>query len=107
MQPGELDKRIGFRLKDRTPDGGGGYEVALTVVADVWAKIVPLSTREKQAAMQAASQAEYEVFIRTRQDIHADMIVIYREVEFEIVDIPLPDPRQPFMSLKIAKAKMG
>lgn len=40
MQAGRLDKRINIRMKERTPDGQGGFNDTWPVIATVWGEML-------------------------------------------------------------------
>lgn len=107
MQPGDLKHTIMLRRTILTPDGGGGFTTAADDLVPLWAKVEPLNAREKLAAMQTDIAAEYKVTIRTRTDLIGEMQVMWSGIEFEIVDLPIADPREPFMTFRISKLKKG
>lgn len=49
------------------------------IVAEVWAAIEPLSTRESFAAQQAQSTASHRITMRYRAGIDGSMRVVYRD----------------------------
>mgnify|MGYP001069224430 CR=1 FL=1 len=66
IDPGELDQRINIEEEVATPDGMGGTTTAWNLVAAVWAKVRPLTGKERTAASQVESPATYAVIIRNR-----------------------------------------
>ena len=46
MRIGELRKQVTVQAEGQTPDGAGGYTLAWTNVATVWAEIKPVTGRE-------------------------------------------------------------
>lgn len=68
-QPGELDRLLSLRRPVRTPDGMGGATVTYETVARLWAKVRPMSGRERFAAAQIQAESTYVITIRRRSDI--------------------------------------
>jgi SPP1 family predicted phage head-tail adaptor len=71
MAAGELDQRITLQSLALVSDGGGGSTETWSNVAILWAKVVPMSGRERLHADQLESPANYRVTIRRRTDITA------------------------------------
>lgn len=76
MDPGALDQRVTLQRRGQVPDGGGGGAVVWADVATLWARVLPISGRERVQARQVESPAMYRVTIRPRADVtEADRFV--------------------------------
>jgi SPP1 family predicted phage head-tail adaptor len=79
MRVGDLRKQVTIEAETPTADGGGGYALAWTNVATMWAQIVPLSGSKPYIDGHLESHVTHRITIRWRSDIAvtADMRVIY------------------------------
>lgn len=103
---GELDERISImRMSEREPDGGGGWLPRRPVeVARVWAKVNPISGRERVEARQLTAPAMYRVTIRRRTDLTETDWIEWRGERMDIRFLPRVGSRTPYMTLD---AEMG
>lgn len=69
MDAGSLDQRVTLQSLSTTTDAGGGRVETWSAVAVLWAKVTPMSGRERLQADQLESPANYRVTIRRRTDI--------------------------------------
>ncbi|HHP1039350.1 TPA: phage head closure protein [Bacillus thuringiensis] len=88
MNPGKLDKRLIFQVKDgeaKSPDGDPmeGYKYAFTV----WGSFIFLKGRKYFEAAAANSEIQGEAEIRYRADVNADMKIKYKNVIYDIVSV--------------------
>ncbi len=86
MQIGKMNKRVALQQEQQTPDGAGGYTLAWTTLADVWANISPSSGREVSAAGRLEGQVTHKVTLRGRVDIQitTDMRLLYGTRAFNV-----------------------
>jgi len=86
MHIGNLRKQIVIQSEQQTPDGAGGYALAWTNVATVWAEISPVSGRELSAAGQLEGRVTHKMTTRWRGDlaITTDMRILYNARPFNI-----------------------
>lgn len=63
---GGLDDRVGLQSKQLTDDGAGGATESWTEFAEVWAKVEPMSGREREQADREEAHSNYVVTIRNR-----------------------------------------
>lgn len=73
IEIGDLRHRVRIERAVRLPDGGGGWVMSWTHVADVWAAIWPRSTGEDLTLDRVASRARHEVWMRHREGIVPEM----------------------------------
>lgn len=66
VDPGELDQRISIQTEQTTADGMGGTTTSWSTVATVWAKVRPLTGKEREQGLQVESPATYAVIMRNR-----------------------------------------
>ncbi|MBW3490786.1 phage head closure protein [Bacillus sp. FDAARGOS_1420] len=88
MNPGKLDKRLTFQVKDedaKSPDGDpiDGYKDSFTV----WGSFIFLKGRKYLEAAAANSEVQGETEIRFRADVNADMKIKYKNMTYDIVSV--------------------
>ena len=86
MKIGNLRKRIAIQAEQQTPDGAGGYDLAWTTLATVWAEISPASGNEVYAAGHLEGHVTHKVTLRWRSDlsITTDMRLVTNNRAFNI-----------------------
>ena len=105
ISPGDLDQRVTIRRQFRIPDGGGGYEESWTDLAPPrWAKVKPLSGRERDVANQTESPRNYRVTMR-RDSVTATIteadILVWRERDMNIRFIADAGPRPLYLTFDV------
>jgi len=101
-QPGDLDQRVVFQAKTRTPDGGGGFVDTWSNIGatpEVWAKVWPVSGRERVEGQQIESPTMYRFRIRNRSDLTTAMRVVWRGRAHNIRFIADPGPRALYLDI--------
>lgn len=83
-QAGELDQLITIRREVRVPDGMGGSKLEWRDVAEVWAKVRPMSGRERLAAGQVEASANYLVVIYAGPAVLAKDIIVWDGKELNV-----------------------
>lgn len=78
MRPGALDQRVTIQSVTEADDGYGGRTRTWADVATVWARVVPVSGRERTEAMQVQSPALYRVTMRRRTDLTPDKRLVWQ-----------------------------
>ena len=63
-QPGELDQRVAIQARSQSDDGLGGGVTSWATVATRWAKVKPLSGRERRQGEQLEDSRDYRVTLR-------------------------------------------
>ncbi|MFD4853655.1 phage head closure protein [Bacillus mycoides] len=88
MNPGKLDKRLVFQIKDedaKGPDGEpiDGYKDSFTV----WGSFIFLKGRKYFEAAAANSEVQGETEIRYHDGMNADMKIKYKNTIYDIVSV--------------------
>ena len=69
---GKLRHRLAIQRRDRTADGGGGFDPPAWVnVTTVWGEVKPMSMREQFHTMKLETPVTHTVVIRYRPDVTA------------------------------------
>ncbi|MBY6265569.1 head-tail adaptor protein [Azospirillum sp. 412522] len=96
---GDLDQRIRIEAKTRVPDEGGGSAEAWTLVASVWAKVWPVSGRERAEARQVQAATLMRFKVRYRTGLDAGMRIVWQGKAHNIRFIADAGPREPFLTI--------
>ncbi|WP_434619201.1 phage head closure protein [Azospirillum sp. B2RO_4] len=96
---GDLDQRIQIEAKTRVPDEGGGSVEAWALVATVWAKVWPVSGRERAEARQVESATMMRFKVRHRDGLDAGMRIVWRGRTHNIRFIADAGRREAFMTI--------
>ncbi|WP_372400737.1 phage head closure protein (plasmid) [Azospirillum sp. HJ39] len=100
IRMGELDQRVTIQAETETPDGRGGYTKGWSAVATVWARVRPLSGRERQNAQQTEASVSYGVVIRRRTDVTTACRLIWNGKVMNIRFVGEAGTRDPWLSLE-------
>jgi SPP1 family predicted phage head-tail adaptor len=98
----ELDQRVTIRREVRTSDGMGGSTLSWTNLATVWAKVRPMSGREREHSDKVNAQSNYIIVIRYRSDLTESDILVWKDTEFNI-RFAKDTPRSRFLVLEAEK----
>lgn len=93
VDAGKLRHRLVILEPEEEQDSDTG-EITRTwaELATVWGAFEPLSTRERLSAGSVKDDTSVRMTIRFRDDVLAEMRVLFRERYYEIVGPPLADP---------------
>lgn len=69
--PGRLRQRLGLETASETPDGAGGATLSWSVVASLWAEVIPLKAGEREVGEGLADLVTHRIVIRHRSDVAA------------------------------------
>lgn len=100
---GELDQRITFQKRVKTPDNMGGYAfdwVNIDTLSNVWAHARPRSGTERAQFDQVNAEARYLFVVRNRQDIKEEYRIIWDGELFNIRYIPKPKTRALYLEIE-------
>lgn len=81
---GLLRHRVQLEQQVTMVSSFGESETVWTHVADVWARVEPLSAREFIAASQTQSKVSARIVIRYREDVKASMRILHRGKVYNI-----------------------
>lgn len=98
----DLRQRIQFQFLSRTADGQGGWnEVWAPLVADsdVWAKIKPVSAKERYFSQRIEENISHQIIIRWKEGLTSEMRILFENRIFQIHGIRRDDERRFFMTL--------
>lgn len=100
---GKMRERVTLQQESPTADGGGGYALAWTDIATVWAKVEPLSGREQIEASKLQGVVQYRIMIRYRSDVVPGMRLSWGGVYFNIRAVICEEERDRFLQLTCEK----
>lgn len=101
MRSGDLNERVEiWRMGERQRDEGGGWIPGEPArLATVWAKVSPISGRERVEARAVQATAMYRVTMRRRTDLTEADWLIWRGETMNIRFLPRVSGKTPFMTL--------
>lgn len=73
VDPGRLSARLELQEEVETADGAGGYVAEWTLVAEVWAEIVPLTGQRLERAGTGVADVTHQIIIRHRPGMRSGM----------------------------------
>lgn len=102
---GELKERVTIQSRTVNPDGGGGASETWSDVADVWARIEPVSVREIFYSHQIAVDATHKITIRYRADVKMDwrILRIRDDAKFKIVGLVDMENAHRYLELQVSE----
>lgn len=98
--PGELRSLIRLDKPSRTPDGAGGFSRAWVKHAACFARVRPLTGRERLATDRVEATAGYHITIRARADLDETMTIVWGERRHNIRFIKARDPRSLYLEIE-------
>lgn len=96
---GELDQRVKFLRETKTDDDMGGSLVTWPEIAEVWAKVRPMSGAEREHSDRLNAEANYLIVIRYRSDITESDVAEWKGVRFNI-RFSKDRPRSTFLEIE-------
>lgn len=87
MKAGKLDRRVQIKVKTSSRDSYGAEILTYSVLATVWAEVVPISGREYFAAAQFVPEATLKIRMRFREDFDETALISYDGVDYNILYI--------------------
>ncbi|MDX2027697.1 MAG: phage head closure protein [Alphaproteobacteria bacterium] len=101
MRIGELRKQVAIQAETPTADNAGGYALAWTTVATLWAEITPLDGREIYTAQHLEGRVTHRVTMRWRSGVTTDMRLVYSDRAFNIRAVMNVDERNRWLELLV------
>lgn len=92
-----LNEYIAVYRKSDTQDAYGTISATRTLVAEMYAKVRPLSGSERNRTDQREDYADYRFFVHHRTDLAADDILVWGGVDYNITFIAENGPKEPYM----------
>jgi SPP1 family predicted phage head-tail adaptor len=96
---GELRHRVRLQALALASDGGGGYTESWSDLAEIWARVRPLTGVELTLGEQRQHRVTHEVIIRYRPGIQPGQRLIYDGRALYILGIVNADERNAFLAL--------
>jgi SPP1 family predicted phage head-tail adaptor len=100
---GELDERVTFMRRDETKNAYGTLVPVDTEIATVWAKVRPMSGRERDRSQQTEARSNYVVRAHNSpaiREVTAGDFVLWRDAEMNIRFIRDAGPRPLFIEFE-------
>lgn len=88
IEPGQLRHHGEFQRLGPTKDALGQFVEDWQTITEAWARIRPLTSRERSLQMQAGADVTYEIMTRYIEGIRASDRFLYRGRHFELVGEP-------------------
>ena len=96
---GKLRSQVTLQTNTQTRDAGGGYADSWAGTATLWARIEPLSGRERLAAQQIEDTVTHRVTIRYRSGVSAQQRIAFGVRVFNIRAVLDVDERNEWLEL--------
>lgn len=103
---GELRHRITFQSLSLTGDGQGGSLTSWTNFKTVWAKLKPISGRERNFAQRIEDVYTHEITIRKLDGITTTMRISFQNRIFQVKSIQPIDEERFWMKI-LTEEKVG
>lgn len=97
MNPGAMRERIQLLRPDQS--GSGWQNVTWTPVDTVWARVAPLSGRERTEQQATVTKIDYRVTMRDRDDITEAWRIGWNGAQLKIIAITNPDEHEAYLEI--------
>lgn len=91
IDPGKLRTRLTLESAVRSPDGAGGHVESWSAVANMFARVEPVSAKSRAGADQTIETVTHRIVIRCRDDVRSGMRFVHGNRVFAIVTVHDPD----------------
>lgn len=98
---GELRHRVALEAFARSADGGGGATGSWTLVAEVWAAVLPSSGDESFMHDRVAGRQKYSVWMRYRDGVTPDLRLRFGNRVFDIRAVVNVEERGRWLKLEV------
>ncbi len=96
---GRLRERVTIERPVRVSDGTGGESVSWAALGTVWAEVASLAGSEVTQAERDEARGRYTVTMRHRDDVIADMRLVWRGKVLNIRGLRDPDGRRRWLAV--------
>ena len=100
MQIGRLRHKVTIMRVTKTPDGKGGFTRTWAAGENVWADVVPSSSRERFYAGQVDADATHKVTIRQTPNIDIEDIILLGARNLHVVGLRNIEERNRMIELR-------
>ncbi len=97
--PGRLRERVTIEAPQRAGDGAGGWTIAWSRVATVWADVISFKGTELAEADRLEAREPFRVVIHHRGDVKSDMRLTWRGRVLDIRGAFDPDGRRRWLAI--------
>ena len=105
---GKLNKRVTFQRTEASKDAMGQEKVSWTDYKTVWATVTPYKSSEVSFMSKLKPSVSHRLYIRYREDITADMRVVYRGHIYEIAGPPIDmEERHEMLEIQLEEVFEG
>jgi SPP1 family predicted phage head-tail adaptor len=73
LDPGQLSARLELERREEVSDAQGGVVTGFAVVASLWARIEPVSSKQEERGDEEIFAVTHRIWIRFREDLMAGM----------------------------------
>ncbi len=103
LQAGSLNRRLVVEQRTGQADGIGGIDDTWEILFEVWANILPLTSRQKQSAGGLVDSQTHNVYLRHRSDIKSGMRFATNGRLFEILTVHDPDETSRYLHCLVSE----
>ena len=96
---GSLDTRASLQQAVRTGDGGGGFAVSWSEIADIWIALEAAGGADDFGPDRLESRARYRITARRRDDVSAGMRLVTSAHTLLVQAVLDEGPRAQFITL--------
>lgn len=97
----DLRHRLSLEQPQLAPDTGGGASISWVKITDLWARIVPLQTREVFNDEQTKNFLTHQITIRYRDGVLPEMRLTKGARIFEIIGVMNEKERRQWLHLDV------
>jgi SPP1 family predicted phage head-tail adaptor len=94
---GQLDRRLMLQEAVRAADGAGGATVSWSLIAEVWAAVLPVSGGEGLDGEGLRARATHAVWLRHRDGVKPDMRFVFGTRILDIRSVAEMSGRRRFL----------
>jgi SPP1 family predicted phage head-tail adaptor len=101
MRTGERRKHVILQSEQQTPDGAGGYTLAWTNFATVWAEITPVTGDTVFVSGHLEAHITHKMTIRYLAGVTTDMRILWNSRTFNIRAVTNVEERNRVLELLV------
>ena len=97
LQAGSLNRRLSVERRIQNFDALGGIGEGWLPLFDVWAKILPLTSRQQHDGSALVDHTSHNIYLRYRNDIKSGMRFRLLSRIFNIITVRDPDETSRYL----------